>query len=1164
MSNDSLDDSTTGGENRKIYIEKIDLIQQTESLVQAKMEDLEDRWKKLNSSYESIMLSSDPSVTKEVRDKAKINFNVCSEAYYGSRSRHFDISKITSSSDPRVEAFRIGITPNDFPIPRGGLEPHSNDSPNVYIKVPPCDTEVFKGGYEEWPSFRDMFTAVYVNHPKLTPAQKLYHLRNKTQGSAGAIVKRYTLCDENFELAWRALKARFENKRVLVDNQLKILFNIPVAAVETSDSVQKIQSTVNDCLATLRTLDVKVEYWDPILIYLISTKLPDKTLSLWEQSLSSHSELPMWSQLDEFLIDRYEIVERLSSIRSTKDGYNQPSPPVNRTQAYHSQEKLDLSCPLCEENHSLRICSKFRGFTEQERIDFVFRNKFCNNCLSTFHRKQKCKSKNKCSVCQKSHHTLLHLKQRSQVESESNRVKDGPVTTEPRRYPNSMAEDTSNPSSSGLLRRAQVQANFASSNGTILLRTAMVQVDHGGQLFTLRALIDPGSQRTFLSEKARNLLQIPYRRALFDIFGIGEQKLSSNKECELVLYSSRYNLRIAINAIVLPKVTQKLPSVSFSITNPEELSELDLADPFFNKSSQIDLILGNDSEKYLNIDGIKKNICGDASAYNTIFGWVLSGPMRTEQIQAFTTNVLPSENTALNETLQKFWELEDIPASPPISEEDQFCEEFYVKTTVRGPDGRYIVRLPFKKEFSNSIHLGSSRFLALGQLTRMENTLSKNPELQFQYNSVLEEYLSMGHMEETSSEEVFSDGKFYSFYLPHHAVVRPEHKSTKETIDLQTQLITTLKSAGFPLKKMTANNSRLLNHLPPEDMYDLNFLRLDETSSTKTLGVMWNALTDSFSYALNPINTTTTLTKRKVLSAVSQLFDPAGWITPVIIRAKILMQQLWLEGLDWDSPISEESHLTWEGLMKDFSHIIDLRIPRWIRYMPSDRVQIHGFADASKAAYCACVYIVVDSGFESCSNLLIAKSRVAPLKTVCLPRLELIGAELLAKLVNYILSVFDFEIAHTFLWTDSSIVLGWLSKPPWSWETFVANRTSRIHSLVPNAQWRHVPTADNPADLGTRGCSPRDLTNSKLWWNGPSWMTATSSSWPEMVPITPPGPPEGLAQTFHIVSEDSEILKRFSSYDRALRVISYIYRFYHRTHPTTRSTANFSSLFEHN
>lgn len=85
---------------------------------------------------------------------------------------------------------------------------------SVCIKVPPCDTEIFQGGYAEWPSFRDMFTAVYVNHPKLSRAQKLYHLRNKTKGNAGAIVKRYPLCDENFDLAWNALKTRYDNKRV--------------------------------------------------------------------------------------------------------------------------------------------------------------------------------------------------------------------------------------------------------------------------------------------------------------------------------------------------------------------------------------------------------------------------------------------------------------------------------------------------------------------------------------------------------------------------------------------------------------------------------------------------------------------------------------------------------------------------------------------------------------------------------------------------------------------------------------------------------------------------------------------------------------------------------------------------------------------------------------
>ncbi|XP_075154865.1 uncharacterized protein LOC142228347 [Haematobia irritans] len=1043
MSNDSLDDTAQKGEERFMaiterkfyfdydhllmlcsYVENVDLVQQTESLVQAKMEDLEVRWTSFNSSYESLTLSSDSAITKEVREKARVNFTVCSEAYYASRSRLLDISRVASSSNPKAEASRIGMPPIDFPLPRYSLETQAVGSPNVYIKVPPCDTEVFRGGYEEWPSFRDMFTAVYVNHPKLTPAQKLYHLRNKTQGSAGAIVRRYTLCDENFDLAWKALKIRYENKRVLVDNQLK-LFNIPAAEEETSESVQRIQSTVNDCLSTLKTLDVKIEHGYPIFIYLISTKLPDRTLSLWEQSLKSHNDLPMWSQLDEFQIERFEIVERLSSIRSTKEGYNHTDQRVNRTQAYHSQEKLDSSCPLCEGNHSLR---------------------------------------------------------RTVTVPESDRVENASNTTEtPPTHRDDLFEG---PSTSGLGRNVQVQANYSSGNETILLRTALVQIEHRGELFTIRALIDPGSQRT-------------------------------------------YNLRIPITAIVLPKVTQRLPSVSFSVSCPSDLREIDLADPSFNKSSHIDLILGNDPEKLLNIDGIKRNICGEASAYNTVFGWVLSGPMRAERVQTFTTHVHPSENSSLNEILQKFWELEEIPTSHPVSDEDHYCEELYRNTTVRGSDGRYTVRLPFKKEFSESMHLGSSRFIALGQLSRMEQSLSKNPELQVQYTAVLDEYLSMNHMEETSCEEVFSDGKFFSFYLPHHAVVRPEHKSTKvrivfnasrksksgysfndvlltgptlqtdlistvlnwrkykyvfsgdiqkmfrqilvhpndrpyqrilyqkssdsavkdyqlrtvtfglasdcetqfpkvsntlrketyvddilsggfsleETKELQTQLIFTLKSAGFPLKKITANDSQLLTHLPPEDIYDLDFLRLDETSSTKTLGIKWNALSDSFSYTLNHIAPTKGITKRTILSAVAQLFDPAGWITPIIIRAKMLMQQPWLDGLDWDTPVSQETHLTWESLMQDFSHIANIKFPRWIRYMPSDRIQIHGFADASKAAYCACVYVVVNSDCASNSNLVVAKSKVAPLRTICLPRLELNGAELLARLTNYVLSV---------------------------------------------------------------------------------------------------------------------------------------------------------------
>ncbi|XP_059217770.1 uncharacterized protein LOC131994849 [Stomoxys calcitrans] len=124
----------------------------------------------------------------------------------------------------------------------------------------------------------------------------------------------------------------------------------------------------------------------------------------------------------------------------------------------------------------------------------------------------------------------------------------------------------------------------------------------------------------------------------------------------------------------------------------------------------------------------------------------------------------------------------------------------------------------------------------------------------------------------------------------------------------------------------------------------------------------------NFEHCINP-------TKRKVLSTVAQLFDPAGWITPIIVKAKILMQHLWLEGSGWDDTISDDSRHSWEQLLLDFSDINSIRVPRWIRCMPSDHIQIHGFSDASKAAYCACVYVKVRSSDNaSHSSLLVAKS----------------------------------------------------------------------------------------------------------------------------------------------------------------------------------------------
>lgn len=1275
-------------------IEKLKIEEQTESMLEVRLHDLDTWFKKFQDSYETLILSPSTSDTRDFKENAKVNYTVCSETYYVARSHIIEMMRLSQNYNFSTDTNRYTI-PQSLKFQQFGPRQPSDDNSGVYLKVPACDTESFEGGYEEWPSFRDMFTAVYVNHPKLTRAQKLYHLRNKTKGDAGAIVKRYPLCDDNFDLAWNALKARYDNKRVLVDKQLRILFDIPVAADENSESINKIHATVVDCLSMLKSLNVPTDGWDPILIHLISTKLPGNTLSLWEQSLKSHRELPKWSQMDEFLNNRFEVVERISSVRTIKT-YTSNMTTKNKIQTYHSQDKLNSKCTLCDADHSIRICPEFRKFTPQQRIDFVFKNKYCNNCLASNHTKGNCKSKNTCIVCKKNHHTLLHIQSKYSNSNSDN--SSGPSRDSKQVSRNNSKIDYETPSTSSQARSAQVQANFSSNNEPILLRTALVQIRHCGELFTTRALIDPGSQRTFVSEKLRKLLKLPYHKSHFEIIGIGGQSQSSDKECEIEIFSPRKKFSFTINAIVLPKVTRRIPSASFIISNPEELEQLDLADPYFNQSSQIDLIIGNDSERFINLDGVIKNICGGTSAYNTIFGWVLSGPIKATHVQSFSTTVFPSDTPELTDLVRKFWEQEEVPNIRQCTPEDEFCENFYQKTTTRQDDGRYVVRLPFKQEFPDTVYLGSSRFLALGQFSRMEQNLSKNPELQEQYKSVLNEYLDLGHMEESSPTEISQNDKFNSFYLPHHAVVRPEHKTTKvrvvfnasrktksgfslndvlytgptlqtdliatilnwrqykyvfsgdiqkmyrqilvhpadrnyqrilhqkdnsspirdyclttvtfgvncapflairtlkqlavdsksklplaaavienesyvddilsggfsieEAILKRQQLITALNSAGFPLKKITANDPRLLLNLPTDDLYDQHFLRFQESSSVKTLGIKWNALTDTFSYAFPIQPNKGKVSKRKVLSVVASLYDPIGWITPIVMRAKLLMQQIWLEGGGWDDEISPDSHTIWDDFLLDLAYIELVSIPRWMQYKPSDVVQIHGFCDASKAAYCACVYIRCQTHNNvTFSNIIISKTKVAPLKTISLPRLELNGAVLLAKLVKYITSTLKFNIGDTILWTDASIVLGWLSKTPSTWETFVANRTSQVHELVPNATWRHVSTHDNPADLGTRGSRPQDLANNTLWWNGPPWICNPPSTWPETDPLFTKAPMENSKQVHSFVTctGDHDILSRFSSYAKSLRVLSYVFRFYHGTHAMHKNNHTFTS-----
>ena len=374
-------------------------------------------------------------------------------------------------------------------------------------------------------------------------------------------------------------------------------------------------------------------------------------------------------------------------------------------------------------------------------------------------------------------------------------------------------------------------------------------------------------------------------------------------------------------------------------------------------------------------------------------------------------------------------------------------------------------------------------------------------------------------------------------------------ESPEEAVSLSLECAAVLKCAGFNLTKFVSNCSGVIESLPESHIAECAKSISSHVEGT-ALGIKWDVLRDVFSYVYSKDTSHAVINKRDMLSQLSSLYDPLGLISPIVLKGKIIFQEASRLKLDWDAEIPSRLKKNWEEWLRSLKELPLLLFSR--RVCPNTLVdpvaELHLFSDGSQVGYAAVAYIrFVDRNGNVHVELLTSKSRLAPIKQLTIPRLELCAAVLAVNLNVKIRQALDFKLLPTTFWTDSEIVLGYINNESKRFKVFVGNRVAAIRQSSEPHQWKYVRSRDNAADLASRGCQVDSMP--LTWTSGPPFLSLHKSAWPcsKFVEATAlESDPEVICQSVTCaevsanVSKDhplDKLINHFSSFYRLKRVL---------------------------
>ncbi|XP_073827967.1 uncharacterized protein isoform X1 [Musca autumnalis] len=347
-----------------------------------------------------------------------------------------------------------------------------------------------------------------------------------------------------------------------------------------------------------------------------------------------------------------------------------------------------------------------------------------------------------------------------------------------------------------------------------------------------------------------------------------------------------------------------------------------------------------------------------------------------------------------------------------------------------------------------------------------------------------------------------------------------------EALSVTRSVIRIHKEANFELRGFISNSVDLLESLVPdgdENKMDFKNFCVGESTGEKVLGLFWLPKTDSFYFNLKFSKLSSAVrdgeripTKSEVLSVTMSIFDPFGFIANIVIRSKLILQELWRFNIDWNAPIPTEIYRRWYEWFTELQNVKYIEIPRCYAAnftSPDTKIELHVFVDASEVAFSAVCYWRITGGDQVEIKFVAGKVKCAPLRPLSIPRLELQSAVLGVRLKEAIVASHDIKPNKITFWSDSKTVVRWIQSDCRIYKQFVSHRVAEILEYSKVEEWRWIPGSQNPADDATRPCQFSGKVS--RWLKGPDFLKMDPVNWPLL--------PEDIKQ----FEKDPEIRTKF-------------------------------------